>query len=113
MNIAFNIDRLTKENNNFRRVISTTKNQQLVIMSVDDLIPMEIHEKNDQFIKIEFGKCEIIVDKIIYKLNSGDSITIPAGSEHEIINKKNTPLKLYTIYSPPHHPKNLIQKDRL
>lgn len=109
---AFNIEKITKDNDYFRYVIYTTSRQQLVIMSVEDLIPLEIHPNNDQFIKIEAGKCHITLENDIFELEAGDSITIPAGHKHEVRNILQEPVKLYTIYSPPHHPENLVQKCR-
>lgn len=110
MNIAFNLEKSTKENIYYRRVILTTKYQQLVLMSVSDNIDREVHCHNDQFIKVEDGVAEVIInDKDRYVLKDGDDITILAGTYHEVINKGLTPIKLYTIYSPPHHPPDTIQ----
>ena len=110
--MAFNLEKITIENECLDRVIETTKFQQLVLMSIKDCIPLEIHNKNDQFIKIEQGKCHVKILNEIYELENGDSITIPAGNSHEIKNILYTPLKLYTIYAPPHHPKGLTQLNR-
>ncbi len=108
--MAFNLDRLTRDNIYYRRVILTTSFQQLVLMSVSDNIAREIHPHNDQFIKIEEGTVEVVInDSDHYVLYDGDSITIPANTYHEVINKGSNPIKLYTIYSPPHHPPDTIQ----
>jgi hypothetical protein len=69
------LNKLTLENNNYRKVISTTKKQQLVLMSlgIKEEIGMEIHKTIDQFIRIEKGTAMAIIgrDKDIkkYKLN--------------------------------------------
>ena len=108
---AFNLEQNTINNDYYRLVISTTSNQQLVLMSVIENIPREIHPDTDQFIRIERGFAEIIInDDLHYNLRDGDSITIPSGTYHEVINKGQNPLKLYTIYSPPHHPPNTAEK---
>ena len=111
--MAFRLDQLTLENIYYRRVISTTNFQQLVLMSVPDNIEREMHPYNDQFIKIEDGMAEIIInDGDHYFLHEGDSITIPANNYHEVINKGSMPLKLYTIYSPPHHPPDTLELNK-
>ena len=108
--MAFNLDKITADNIYYRRVIFTTSFQQLVLMSVSDNISREIHHHNDQFIKIERGTVEVIINDIDhYILQDGDSITIPANTYHEVINRGSDPVKLYTIYSPPHHPPDTMQ----
>ncbi len=108
--MCFKLDKLALENEYFRRVIYTTKHQQLVIMSVKDKIPLEVHPKNDQFLKIVKGKCQVQLGSDFYELEEGDSVTVPAGTKHEVKNIIDEPIKLYTIYSPPHHPDGLVEK---
>lgn len=110
-----NIEKLSLGNNLFRRVLYTTKskNLQLVIMSIDNDIGMEMHKDVDQFIRVEGGKGIAILDEVEYKLSDGDSLIIPAGTWHNIINvDKKRPLKLYTIYSPANHPPDRIDIDK-
>jgi len=105
-----NIEKKTIDNVFFREVLATTNNQQLVVMSIkpNDDIPKEIHPKNDQFIRIEKGDGQAIIGedgKEKHDLKDGSIIMIPAGTWHRIINTSSVnDLKLYTIYSPPHHP---------
>lgn len=109
--MAYNLEKETLLNQYYRVVLYTTKYQQLVIMSVDDEIEREIHPNNDQFIRIEKGKVKVILNDIDeYILSDGDSITIPNNTYHHVINLLDTPIKLYTIYSPPHHPPYAIQR---
>ncbi|AGF85081.1 isomerase [Moumouvirus goulette] len=109
-----NINKETINNNNYRKVLYTTKDQQLVVMSLKphEDIEFEIHHNNDQFIRIEKGKGMALIGKNHenkYLLEDDTCIIIPAGTYHQIINTSDTEyLKLYTIYSPPHHPKNKI-----
>lgn len=111
---AFNLEKDTLNNEYYRIVIYTSHYQQLVLMSISDNIPREIHPETDQFIRIEKGQAEIIInDSSHYLLKDGDSITVPAGTYHEVINRGNTPLKLYTIYSPPHHPPNTVERYKI
>lgn len=107
-----NLDELTKRNNNYRHVIFTTKQQQLVLMNIqyDDEIGMESHPHTTQFIKIEKGSGLAIVNNKQIKIKKGDCLVIASGTNHNIISKAKDGLKLYTIYSPPEHKDGLIQK---
>ena len=108
-----NVEKETLLNNNYRKVVFTGKSQQFVYMSLKplDSIHMEVHPDHDQFIRIEKGIGKAIVDGIKYKLADGIGLIIPAGSAHKIINSSNSAdLKLYSIYSPPEHPPNRVDK---
>lgn len=110
--MAYNLEQVTKENVYYRRVLYTTTYQQLVLMSIKpgDYIPRELHDFNDQFIRIEEGKVQVTLnDNQVYTLGDGDSITIPAKTYHEVVNVGNVDLKLYTIYSPPHHKEGTLE----
>ena len=110
-----NLERLTKMSKWYRRVLFTTKHMQLVIMSLPPLedIPEEIHKSTTQFIRVEEGDGLAVVDGKRYKLTDGICIVIPAKAKHHILNTSEyKTLKLYTIYSPPHHPRNTKQKTR-
>lgn len=101
-----NIENQTLENSNFRKVLWTSEFQQLVVMSipVGGEIGQEVHKENDQFIRIEQGQAEATIDGRKIQLSDDDVIIIPKGAEHNVVNKAtDADLKLYTIYSPPHH----------
>jgi mannose-6-phosphate isomerase-like protein (cupin superfamily) len=101
-----NIEKLTLENTNFRKVLYTAKHMQLVLMSLrpNEEIGMEIHTDNDQFFRVEAGTGKCIINGNEYVLEDGVVIIVPAGSEHNVINTSDSEdLKLYTIYSPAHH----------
>jgi mannose-6-phosphate isomerase-like protein (cupin superfamily) len=107
-----NIEKDTLENTNFRKVLYTGKNCQLVLMSLKPLeeIGMEVHEENDQFFRFESGAGKAVIDGNEYVLADGSVIIVPAGAEHNIINTSETEdLKLYTIYSPPHHKDGVVR----
>jgi len=99
-----NIEKETLENNNFRKVLYTAKNSQLVLMSIEpgDDIGAEVHEL-DQFIRIEQGTAKAVLDGVEHELPAEHAVVIPAGTDHNIINTGSEPLKLYSIYSPPEH----------
>ena len=112
------LNKLTLSNNNYRKVISTTKKQQLVLMSLKpkEEIGMEIHKTIDQFIRIEQGKGLAIIGKgekvKKIKLEKEHFITIPSNTYHNIINVGKNCLKLYSIYSLPHHKPDTLQKNK-
>jgi len=110
-----NIESETTINDNYRKVIHTDEYQQLVLMSLlpKEEIGMEIHHDTTQFIRIEKGSGRAIVGNKTFNLRDGDCIVIPPHVWHNIYNtSKIDKLKLYTIYSPPHHPSKTIQKKK-
>jgi mannose-6-phosphate isomerase-like protein (cupin superfamily) len=109
-----NIELKTLTNNNYRKVLFTTAQMQLVVMSLKQGqdIPKERHHKITQFIRVEEGILLAIIGRTKYRLKDGDSIIIPAGSWHYIKNIGDSSVKLYTIYSPPEHPDGLVQKNQ-
>lgn len=100
------LERITVDNLAFRRVIETSKEMQLVLMSlkVGEDIGMEIHPHTTQFIRVEEGRGVAILNGEKTKLKPGDAVWIPSGTQHNIINTGNERLSLYTIYAPPKHP---------
>jgi mannose-6-phosphate isomerase-like protein (cupin superfamily) len=99
-------------NTNFREVLYTSKCSQLVLMSLrpKEEIGMETHRSNDQFFRVEKGRGKCLIDGNEYELRDGDAVVVPSGARHNIINVSDTEeLKLYTIYSPPHHEDKLVR----
>lgn len=109
-----NIEKETLRNDNFRKVLNTTKLSQLVVMSLlpGEEIGTEIHSDTDQFIRIEEGEAMVILDGEETKIEDDFAIVIPAGVEHNVINIGDEKLKLYTIYTPAHHPSGTIHKTK-
>jgi len=109
-----NIEDDTKENENFRKVLYTGENTQLVLMSLNpgEDIGSEVHDVVDQFFRIESGNGKAIVNDHEYKINDGSSVVVPAGAEHNFINTGKDKLKLYSLYSPPHHKDGTIHKTK-
>ena len=110
-----NIERDTLKNRNFRKVIYTGKNSQLVLMSLKpkEEIGLETHPENDQFLRFEGGTGRVIIDDSKYSVRDGDAVVIPAGAKHNVINTSSEEeLKIYTIYSPPHHKDGTIHKTK-
>ena len=105
------IEKRTLENENFRQVLFTGPHAQLVVMTLapGEEIGAEVHGHEDQFIRVEAGEGVAIVDGEERAIGHGSAVVIPAGSRHNIINRSKTEsLRLYTIYSPPHHPDGTV-----
>lgn len=106
------IEKLTKENENFRHVLYTGQHSQLVLMSLrpGEDIGSEVHADNDQFFRFEAGRGRVVIDGNEYAVTDGDAIIVPAGAEHNVINAfDKEPLKMYTIYSPAHHLDGIVR----
>lgn len=100
-----NLEELTEKNNDFRRVLYTGEQSQLVLMALipGEDIGEEIHNENDQFFRFESGNGKVIINDSVYEVGSGDGVVVPKGSKHNVINIGPSRLKFYTIYSPVHH----------
>jgi len=111
-----NIEDLTLKNENFRKVLFTAQHTQLVIMSLKptEEIGLETHAIVDQFLRIELGEGKVIIDGEEHVIKNGDAIVVPAGATHNVINTSlDKPLKLYTVYSPPHHLDGVVHITKL
>jgi len=107
------IEDIAVKNNDFRQVIYTAKNSQLVVMSLKPAedIGSEVH-KLDQFLRIEEGSGEAVLNGVRTDIKAGFAIVVPAGTTHNIINTGTVPMKLYTIYSPPNHRDGVVHHTR-
>ena len=105
------IDRLTVENKDFRRVLYTGKHLQLVLMALrpGEEIGEEVHDDHDQFFRIEKGEGEVWIDNQRTKIKADDAIVVPAGARHNVINTGDKKLKLYTVYGPPDHKDGIVR----
>lgn len=99
------IEELTEKNSDFRRVLYTGKNLQLVLMAIQpgEDIGEEVHDDRDQFFRVEQGKGEVLIDGKRTAVESDDAIIVPAGARHNVVNTGSGPLRLYTLYAPPEH----------
>ncbi len=99
------IEELTEENADFRRVLYTGKHLQLVLMSLlpGEEIGEEVHATHDQFFRIEKGHGVATIDGVQSKIKKDDAIIVPAGARHNIVNTGEKDLRLYTLYAPPQH----------
>lgn len=109
-----NIENMTLENRNFRKVLYTAKNSQLVVMSLrpSEEIGEEIHQL-DQFVRCESGEGKAILDGVEHRITDGFAVVVPAGAKHNIINlSPDKDLKLYTLYSPPNHRDGVLHRTK-
>ena len=108
-----NIEQIAVENTDFRSVLYTAKHCQLVVMSLlpSEEIGAEVH-KLDQFFRVEAGTGVAVLDGTQTAISSGFAIIVPAGTNHNIINTGEVPMKLYTLYSPPNHRDGVVHHTR-
>lgn len=108
-----NIEKATRENTDYRRVLYTGKNSQLVLMNLapGEEIGEEVHHL-DQFLRFEEGEGEVILDGVTHSVSDGYAVVIPQGARHNVINTGNTHLKLYSIYSPAEHKDGTVHKTK-
>lgn len=106
------IEKETKKNTDFRRVLYTGKYSQLVLMSLmpGEEIGEETHDDVDQFFRFEAGEGKVIIDGVEHRVKDGNAVIVPAGARHNVVNTSKTAnLKLYTIYSPPEHQDGVVR----
>ncbi len=106
-----NIERDTLANDDYRRVLFTGRNTQLVLMTLrpGEEIGRETHAEHDQFIRVESGEGIVELGGAKHELSDGVAVVIPAGVEHNVINtSRDERLRLYTLYSPPEHPEGTV-----
>ncbi|MBL7045021.1 MAG: cupin domain-containing protein [Parcubacteria group bacterium] len=108
-----NIEKETLENEDYRRVLYTAKNSQLVLMNIKpgDEIGEEVHEL-DQFLRFEAGNGKAVLDGVEREVSDGIAVVVPAGAKHNFINTGSVDLKLYTVYSPPEHKDGVVEKTK-
>ena len=115
-----NIEEATKQNNTYRTTLWTGSHLQLTLMSirVGEDIGLEVHQGLDQFIRIEEGQGLVKMGESKYSLDFQRKVyddfafIIPAGKWHNLINTGDTPLKLYSIYAPPQHPRGTVHETK-
>jgi mannose-6-phosphate isomerase-like protein (cupin superfamily) len=108
-----NIEGITDKNEDFRRVLYTAKNCQLVVMALKpkEEIGMEAHIP-DQFFRVEEGTGEAVLDGVRTMISAGFAVLVPGGTNHNIINTGSVPMKLYTLYAPPNHRDGVVHHTR-
>lgn len=108
------IDRLTVTNENYRQVLYTGQHLQLVLMALKpgEEIGEEVHGSDDQFFRVEAGEGEMVINGAKHRVSAGFAILVPAGARHNLRNTGTKPLKLYTLYAPPVHRRDVVQRSK-
>jgi len=108
------ITEATRDNDDYRRVLVTGPQIQLVLMTLrpGEEIGVETHEDGDQFIRVEAGTGRATLDGRAYPLSDGTALVIPAGVAHNVINTGSSPLQMYIVYSPPEHPHGTVHRTK-
>jgi mannose-6-phosphate isomerase-like protein (cupin superfamily) len=106
---------LAGRNSDFRHVLYTAKNIQLVLMALrpGEEIGEEVHVDRDQFFRIEEGEGEIWIDGVRTGVRSETAMIVPSGARHNVKNTGSGPLKLYTIYAPPEHADGTVRATKV
>ncbi len=110
-----NIETAATMNANFRRVLYTGQHMQLVLMALKprEEIGAEVHPDTDQFFRFESGEGVVVINGHAHPVGAGTAVVVPAGARHNVINLSDTvPMRLYTIYAPPHHRDGTIHGTR-
>ncbi len=107
------IEALAIKNDDFRRVLYTARNCQVVLMALKpgEEIGAEVHQL-DQFFRVEAGEGEAVLDGVRTAIRAGFALVVPAGGHHNIINTGKAALKLYTLYAPPNHRDGVVHHTR-
>jgi len=114
------IARATNANPNYRTALWTGTHLQATLMCIPagGEIGLEAHPDTDQFLRVESGTgCAMMGprrDALNYRapVRDGCAVFVPAGTWHNLVNTGNCPLKLYTIYAPPHHPHGTVHRTK-
>jgi mannose-6-phosphate isomerase-like protein (cupin superfamily) len=109
---ADDIESLTLANTDFRRVLYTGHNLQLVLMTLQpgEEIGTEVHTDRDQFFRIEAGTGQVTIDGEKHTVRADDAVIVPQGARHNVVCTGSKPLKLYTIYGPPEHKDKVVHR---
>ena len=109
-----NIETLTVDNGDFRRVLYTGKHLQLVLMTLQpgEEIGSEVHDDRDQFFRFEEGEGVVDIDGAENRVGDGSGVVVPAGARHNVRNTGDGPLKLYTLYGPPEHRDGVVHRTK-
>jgi mannose-6-phosphate isomerase-like protein (cupin superfamily) len=112
--LAIDIEALTRANDDFRREVATGEHSQVVVMTVSpgEEIGEEVHEGIDQLLVFVEGEAEAIVAGESSAVGAGGAVLVPGGTRHNFRNRGDSPLRLWTVYSPPEHPPGTVHRTK-
>jgi mannose-6-phosphate isomerase-like protein (cupin superfamily) len=114
--MAFNVDILAaaRANSNFRAVLATGPNTQIVVMSIPPggEIGLETHGHLDQVLAFVDGVGSARIGDEESAVSAGHLVQVPAGTQHNIVNTGTVDLRLYTVYAPPQHAPGTIHRTK-
>jgi mannose-6-phosphate isomerase-like protein (cupin superfamily) len=112
--LAVEIERLARENDDFRREVATAEHSQVVLMTIPpgEEIGEEVHEGIDQLLVFVDGEAEAIVAGESSAVGRGEAVVVPAGTRHNFRNTGGSPLRLWTVYAPPEHAPGTVHRTK-
>lgn len=107
------IKKAAKENDFYRNVVFTAPHSQLVLMSIEpgDEIGLEVHD-GDQILYFVEGEGKVVLDGEEHEVEKGSIAFVPSGVHHNVVNTDDDELKLFTVYAPPQHPWNTVERKK-
>ena len=114
------IEKATLDNDTFRTVLFTGKHLQMTVMCLQpgEEIGVEKHDDLDQFIRIEEGAGQVQMGSSkddlseVHDVEDDWAAIIPGGTWHNVVNTGDGQLRLYSIYTPPEHPKGTVHRTK-
>ena len=108
------------QNCNYRKAVWTGEYLQTTLMCIPACgdVGLEYHDDTDQLLLVAEGCCKVCMgktkDNLCYQKTAkvGDAIYVPEKHWHNIVNTGKCPLKLFSVYAPPHHPANTLQRTK-
>jgi mannose-6-phosphate isomerase-like protein (cupin superfamily) len=112
--LAIDIEALTRANDDFRREVATAEHSQVVLMTIPpgEEIGEEVHEGIDQLLVFVEGEAEAIVAGEASAVGAGRAVLVPGGTRHNFRNRGDSPLRLWTVYSPSEHPPGTVHRTK-
>jgi mannose-6-phosphate isomerase-like protein (cupin superfamily) len=112
--LAIDIERLARENEDFRREVATAEHSQVVLMTIQpgEEIGEEVHEGIDQLLVFVEGEAEAIVEGESSSVGVGQAVLVPGGTQHNFRNRGESPLRLWTVYAPPEHRAGTVHRTK-
>jgi mannose-6-phosphate isomerase-like protein (cupin superfamily) len=107
-----NVYEAARENDAFRRELITGTHEQIVAMTIPPggEIGEEVHPETDQVLVFVEGEGEAWLGAERARVGENDLVYVRAGTTHNFVNTGPAPLRLFTIYAPPHHPPGTVHR---